>query len=143
MTSSSNSQKSQASLPVAEDVESSKQESESAPSSPATPAPSYAEGGTRAWLVVLGCWCVAFASFGIVNTFGYDSSYACSLHSLPDLVQCLRNLLLENLSPGLFSFYCCLDRLHSSLGPALSHSNLRSHQRSLRSNGKSHSPSIL
>ncbi|KAG9943637.1 MFS general substrate transporter, partial [Aureobasidium melanogenum] len=75
MTSSSNSQKSQASLPVAEDVESSKQESESAPSSPATPAPSYAEGGTRAWLVVLGCWCVAFASFGIVNTFGVYETY--------------------------------------------------------------------
>lgn len=30
----------------------------------------FPEGGTRAWLVVLGSSCVAFASFGYVNTFG-------------------------------------------------------------------------
>lgn len=33
-------------------------------------APQFAEGGTKAWLVVLGCWCTSFASFGIVNSFG-------------------------------------------------------------------------
>lgn len=32
--------------------------------------PVFAEGGTKAWLVVLGCWCTSFASFGIVNSFG-------------------------------------------------------------------------
>lgn len=39
-----------------------------------TPAPAvmpvFLEGGTKAWLVVLGCWCTSFASFGIVNSFG-------------------------------------------------------------------------
>lgn len=74
MASSIDSQKSQTSLPTVVDVENNKQEAESTPSTPATPAPSFAEGGTRAWLVVVGCWCVAFASFGIVNTFGYGSS---------------------------------------------------------------------
>ena len=33
-------------------------------------APDFAEGGLRAWLVVVGCWCISFTSFGIVNTFG-------------------------------------------------------------------------
>ncbi|KAH0379841.1 MFS general substrate transporter, partial [Aureobasidium melanogenum] len=75
MTSSIDSQKSQTSLPTAVDVENNKQEAESAPSTPATPAPSFPEGGTRAWLVVVGCWCVAFASFGIVNTFGVYETY--------------------------------------------------------------------
>ncbi|CAD0048075.1 unnamed protein product [Aureobasidium pullulans] len=27
--------------------------------------PLFPEGGTKAWLVVLGCWCTSFASFGI------------------------------------------------------------------------------
>lgn len=128
MTLSPDSHKSQAKLPIAEDVESSKQEAESSPSSPATPAPFYAEGGMRAWLVVLGCWCVSFASFGIVNTFGYESGQAWVLRSFPDVLQCIRNLLFEDLSPRLFSLYCCLDRLDSSLGSALSYSNFRSHQ---------------
>lgn len=30
----------------------------------------FPEGGTKAWLVVLGCWCTSFASFGYVNSFG-------------------------------------------------------------------------
>ncbi|KAG9758964.1 MFS general substrate transporter, partial [Aureobasidium melanogenum] len=75
MASSIDSQKSQTSLPTVVDIENNKQEAESAPSTPATPAPSFAEGGTRAWLVVVGCWCVAFASFGIVNTFGVYETY--------------------------------------------------------------------
>lgn len=137
MTSPTDSQKSQTSLPVAEDVENTKQEAESAPSAPVTTAPSYAEGGTRAWLVVLGCWCVAFASFGIVNTFGYEFPHASESLSFSDLGQCLRDLLSGDLPPRLFSIYRCLDRLHSSLGPALSYSDLRSHQRSLRPNGQS------
>lgn len=38
---------------------------------PAPPAmPNFPEGGTKAWLVVLGCWCTSFASFGYVNSFG-------------------------------------------------------------------------
>ena len=32
--------------------------------------PVFPEGGLKAWLVVLGCWCTSFASFGIVNSFG-------------------------------------------------------------------------
>lgn len=31
----------------------------------------FPEGGLKAWLVVLGCWCTSFASFGYVNSFGY------------------------------------------------------------------------
>ena len=30
----------------------------------------FPEGGLKAWLVVLGCWCTSFASFGYVNSFG-------------------------------------------------------------------------
>lgn len=124
MTSSTDSQKSQTSLRNAEGVENNKQEPTTVNSVPATPAPSFAEGGTRAWLVVLGCWCVAFASFGIVNTFGYASSSVYDMHAISDLLQRLRDLLFADLSSRLFSLYCCLDRLYPSLGPALSHSDL-------------------
>ncbi len=31
----------------------------------------FPEGGLKAWLVVLGCWCTSFASFGYVNSFGF------------------------------------------------------------------------
>ena len=38
---------------------------------PAPPAmPTFPEGGSKAWGVVIGCWCTSFASFGIVNSFG-------------------------------------------------------------------------
>lgn len=30
----------------------------------------FPEGGMKAWLVVFGCWCTSFASFGYVNSFG-------------------------------------------------------------------------
>lgn len=30
----------------------------------------FPEGGLKAWMVVLGCWCTSFASFGYVNSFG-------------------------------------------------------------------------
>ena len=30
----------------------------------------FPEGGLKAWLVVVGCWCTSFASFGYVNSFG-------------------------------------------------------------------------
>ncbi|KAH8655726.1 major facilitator superfamily domain-containing protein [Xylariales sp. PMI_506] len=38
-------------------------------------AQQYPEGGSRAWLVVLGCWCTSFASFGYVNSFGVYETY--------------------------------------------------------------------
>ena len=38
--------------------------------SPPPAMPHFPEGGTKAWLVVLGCWCTSFASFGYVNSFG-------------------------------------------------------------------------
>ena len=41
---------------------------EEKPSPPTMPV--FPEGGTKAWLVVLGCWCSSFASFGYVNSFG-------------------------------------------------------------------------
>lgn len=37
-------------------------------------AHSYPEGGTRAWFVVLGCFCVMFYTFGYLNAFGYVRS---------------------------------------------------------------------
>ncbi|KAH8647780.1 major facilitator superfamily domain-containing protein [Xylariales sp. PMI_506] len=36
----------------------------------------FSEGGTRAWLVVLGCWCISVVSFGYINSFGvYETFY--------------------------------------------------------------------
>ncbi|KAL6874607.1 MFS general substrate transporter [Trichoderma longibrachiatum] len=35
----------------------------------------FPEGGLRAWLVVLGCWCILFTSFGYVNSFGVYETY--------------------------------------------------------------------
>ncbi|KKO96864.1 riboflavin transporter MCH5 [Trichoderma harzianum] len=35
----------------------------------------FPEGGLRAWLVVFGCWCTSFASFGYVNSFGVYETY--------------------------------------------------------------------
>ncbi|KAH8906633.1 MFS general substrate transporter [Coniochaeta sp. PMI_546] len=37
--------------------------------------PQFPDGGVKAWLVVLGCWCTSFASFGIVNSFGVYETY--------------------------------------------------------------------
>jgi len=33
-------------------------------------AHTFPEGGSKAWLVLLGCWCTSFATFGYVNSFG-------------------------------------------------------------------------
>ena len=38
---------------------------------PQQAVPQFPEGGIKAWLVVAGCWCTSFASFGFVNSFGY------------------------------------------------------------------------
>lgn len=32
--------------------------------------PSFPEGGTKAWSVVLGCFCIMFYTFGYLNAFG-------------------------------------------------------------------------
>jgi hypothetical protein len=41
------------------------------PSTPTlAPEHTFPEGGTRGWLVVLGCFCVMFFTFGYVNAFG-------------------------------------------------------------------------
>ncbi|KAK0708324.1 major facilitator superfamily domain-containing protein [Lasiosphaeris hirsuta] len=37
--------------------------------------PQFPEGGVRAWMVVVGCWCISFVSFGIVNAFGVYETY--------------------------------------------------------------------
>ena len=34
------------------------------------PAVKYPEGGLKAWLVVLGVFCVMFFTFGYLNAFG-------------------------------------------------------------------------
>lgn len=51
------------------DVDSKTAESTEEKPQPIVP-PVFPEGGSKAWLVVLGCWCTSFASFGIVNSFG-------------------------------------------------------------------------
>jgi len=51
---------------------------ENLPQEEAIPAPhampTFPEGGSKAWGVVIGCWCTSFASFGIVNSFGSEQS---------------------------------------------------------------------
>ncbi|THW10769.1 MFS general substrate transporter [Aureobasidium pullulans] len=42
---------------------------------PKSVVPLFPEGGSKAWLVVLGCWGTSFASFGIVNSFGVYETY--------------------------------------------------------------------
>jgi hypothetical protein len=57
------------------DLEKSSQISESdSDASILTKPPVFPEGGSKAWLVVLGCWCASFASYGILNSFGYVAS---------------------------------------------------------------------
>jgi hypothetical protein len=33
-----------------------------------TPASKAPDGGLSAWLVILGCWCILFCSFGWINS---------------------------------------------------------------------------
>ncbi|KAL2816013.1 major facilitator superfamily domain-containing protein [Aspergillus cavernicola] len=44
-------------------------------SSPDQPGGSAPDGGTSAWLVVLGCWCTSFCSFGWLNSVGVFQEY--------------------------------------------------------------------
>lgn len=32
--------------------------------------PAFPEGGFKAWMAVLACWCVMFNTFGYINAFG-------------------------------------------------------------------------
>lgn len=41
----------------------------------ASPADGPPDGGTKAWLCVLGGWCTAFSSFGWLNSIGVFQSY--------------------------------------------------------------------
>lgn len=48
-------------------------DTEKAPDLEIPPAkPTFPEGGTKAWLSVLACWCVMFNTFGYINAFGYE-----------------------------------------------------------------------
>ncbi|KAG6365562.1 hypothetical protein INS49_007173 [Diaporthe citri] len=55
------------------DMENRKAGSEQIPQTSAMP--DFPDGGTKAWMVVFGCWCTSFASFGIVNSFGIYETY--------------------------------------------------------------------
>ncbi|KAL7626426.1 hypothetical protein AAE478_003198 [Parahypoxylon ruwenzoriense] len=58
------------------DLESKPTKEQEEPSQAAPVMPQFPEGGFKAWMVVLGCWCTSFASFGIVNSFGiYETHY--------------------------------------------------------------------
>ncbi|RAH76811.1 putative MFS transporter [Aspergillus japonicus CBS 114.51] len=37
--------------------------------------PSFPEGGVKAWLAVVACWCVMFNTFGYINAFGIYEAY--------------------------------------------------------------------
>ncbi|RAL01426.1 MCT family MFS transporter [Aspergillus ibericus CBS 121593] len=37
--------------------------------------PSFPEGGFKAWMAVLACWCVMFNTFGYINAFGIYEAY--------------------------------------------------------------------
>lgn len=39
------------------------------------PSQEFPEGGTRAWLVVFGCWLALFAASGIMNSVGVFTTY--------------------------------------------------------------------
>ncbi|KAJ5332322.1 Major facilitator superfamily domain general substrate transporter [Penicillium brevicompactum] len=39
------------------------------------PTSKFPEGGTRAWMVVLGAFCVSFSTFGYMNAFGVYQEY--------------------------------------------------------------------
>lgn len=46
-----------------------------AESKPQQAPPNFPEGGLKAWLVVFGCWCTSFTSFGYINSFGVYETY--------------------------------------------------------------------
>ncbi|KAG2004010.1 hypothetical protein GB937_009248 [Aspergillus fischeri] len=39
------------------------------------PKPTFPEGGPKAWMTVLACWCVMFNTFGYMNAFGVYEAY--------------------------------------------------------------------
>ncbi|GAB7355508.1 hypothetical protein MBLNU459_g5997t1 [Dothideomycetes sp. NU459] len=39
------------------------------------PAPTFPEGGLKAWSVALGCFCIMFVTFGYLNAFGVYEAY--------------------------------------------------------------------
>ncbi|KAA8649280.1 MCT family MFS transporter [Aspergillus tanneri] len=39
------------------------------------PKPTFPEGGFKAWMAVLSCWCVMFNTFGYINAFGVYEAY--------------------------------------------------------------------
>jgi hypothetical protein len=43
---------------------------ESAQAEKDEPKPTFPEGGFKAWMTVLACWCVMFNTFGYMNAFG-------------------------------------------------------------------------
>ncbi|PWY75042.1 putative MFS monocarboxylate transporter [Aspergillus heteromorphus CBS 117.55] len=42
---------------------------------PAPKPPHFPEGGFKAWMAVLSCWCVMFNTFGYINAFGIYEAY--------------------------------------------------------------------
>ncbi|RAL14387.1 MCT family MFS transporter [Aspergillus homomorphus CBS 101889] len=59
------------------DVEKDSMSSHDAPKEDTSPPkpPSFPEGGLKAWLAVLSCWCVMFNTFGYINAFGIYEAY--------------------------------------------------------------------
>ncbi|RAH44661.1 MCT family MFS transporter [Aspergillus brunneoviolaceus CBS 621.78] len=59
------------------DVEKNSMSSDSTPKEETSPPknPTFPEGGIKAWLAVLSCWCVMFNTFGYINAFGIYEAY--------------------------------------------------------------------
>ncbi|BFZ59654.1 hypothetical protein YB2330_000668 [Saitoella coloradoensis] len=62
---------------------------ESQPPAPHAHELHFPDGGWRAWIVVVGAWCVSFVTFGFVNAFGvfqnYYQTHQLSAHTPSDI----------------------------------------------------------
>jgi hypothetical protein len=89
------------------------------PEATGPPKHNFPEGGRRAWLAVLGCWCAMFFTFGYLNAFGYVLVFEhLSLRSrLTSILQYLRDLLYYRTFATSYPFTNRLDRINSILCP--------------------------
>ena len=95
-----------------------KPDAEAGPAAPATPnfmdPASFPDGGTQAWLCVLGSFCALFVSFG-TQRYGVFSGSILTTHRLDKLHWCLPELLPNSPTVQLLTKHCCVDSILGSL----------------------------